>query len=478
MASSIDIVRRRLAGLFAPLLVLLAIAWPRVAAAGGVIESSFGIPRAEDGRGLKVGERSTFHAGIALGFGFDSNAYSNAKTEKKVPAAYTYPSAWIGIGNRDVRDGLLMTPAERSGRWLDYNIGLLTGFRQYLASSKQTRTIPRVSGGLQLRMVIAPGRRFSVAIDDDVFYGSYAGNYQALGSVLNFSRFENRGQLVAYLRPGGGRLSFGVGYRNQFLQFVNRNLYRGNRLVNGLYHETKWRFLPRSALVLTYTMDFTYYTSCCLEPGTGRKEDNWAHRLLVGYRGQVVDKLALEVMAGWGGGFYRQDHIGPEPDFNSFIGQASISYYPTLRSLVHVGVYRNFADSLLGNYYVDNGGRISVGHQFRWRMVGYLGGNLAARRYYGLSVPGGNPGGENEKIENYVGPGADKFQRDTVIVGLEAKLEQPIGKFFALSLGYNMLADTRPFKVVYEQTDNDGNNQTDDISYVKHLVNLFLSVRI
>ncbi len=478
VALSQHIVRRFLSGLLGSVLLLAVIALPRLANAGGAIDNSFGIPRSEDGRGLKVGERSTFHAGLALGFGFDSNAYSNAKSETKVPAAFTYPSAWLGIGNRDVRDGLLMSPAERTGRWLDYNIGLLAGFRQYLASSQVTRSIPRVSGGLQLRFVIAPGRRFSVSVDDDLFYGSYAGNYQALGSLLNFSRFENRGQVVAYLRPGGGRLSFGAGYRNQFLVFVSPKLFRGNRMVNGLYHETKWRFLPRSAVVLTYTMDFTYYSGCCVRPGNGRKEDNWAHRLLVGYRGQVVDKLALEAMAGWGAGFYRQDHLGPEPDFNSFIGQAGVSYYPTLRSLVHVGVYRNFSDSLLGNYFVDNGGRLSFGHQFRWRMIGYLAGNLAARRYVGLSVPGGNPGGENDDIEGYQGPGADKFQRDTVIVGLEAKLEQPLGKFFALSLGYNMLADTRPFTVVYEQTNFDGENQTDDISYVKHLVNLFFSVRI
>ncbi len=97
------------------------------AAAGGVLHNAFGIPRAEDGRGIKVGERSTFHAGFSLGLGLDSNVYSNARDEDRTVSSFMWPSAWIGIGNRDIRDGLLMTPAERSGRWFDYNISLLGG---------------------------------------------------------------------------------------------------------------------------------------------------------------------------------------------------------------------------------------------------------------------------------------------------------------------------------------------------------------
>jgi hypothetical protein len=471
--------RRLLAALpaFGPALLALSLwlGFASPAVAGGVLHNAFGIPRAEDGRGIKVGERSTFHTGFALGFGVDTNVYSNAKSEDKVASSALWPSAWVGIGNRDLRDGLLMTPAERTVRWFDYNVSLLAGFRQYLSRQADVRSVPRLSIGAQIRLAILPGRRFSIHLDEDFFRGASAGNTQALGSVLNFNRIDHRGQLTFYLRPGGGRLAFGAGYRTQYLYFENDNLFRSNRILNGLYTEAKWRFLPRSSVLMTYTLDFTYYRDCCVDIGVGRNEDNYAHRLLAGYRGQVVDKLAIEAMAGWGAGFYRQDVTGPS--FNSFIGQVAVNYFPTLRSLVHVSLFRNFQDSLFGNYYVDNGAMVALGHQFRWRMIGHIGANIAARRIHGLPTIGGdNP--EIDNVIQYNGPGAGGFQRRTTIVGFDAKIEQPLGKIFALSLGYNLIADTRPFLVVYDQEDAEGNDFVDDLSFVRHLVTLVMAVRI
>lgn len=453
-------------------------------AEGGLLHNAFGLPRAEDGRGLKVGERSTFHTGFALGVGADSNVFSNAKTEKRVASAFMWPTAWIGIGNRELRDSMLMSPPERSGRWLDYNFSVLSGFKQNLARSADTRSVPKFSIGAQARMVFLPGRKFSAELMYDFFRGASPATFQTDGRQFNFNRLDGRGGLNLYLRPGGGRLSFGLGYRNQWLRFDSVDLNRGNRLVNGLFHETKWRFLPRSSVVLTYTVDYTYYTDCCVERGTGRKEDNWAHRLLAGYRGQVVDKLVLEAVAGWGGGFYRQDPGGP--NFNSFIGRVAINYFPTMRSLVHVDIYRNFQDSLFGNYFIDNGGQVALGHQFRWRMIGHIGASVIARRYKGLPVPIQDPTGanypmgavEDGRIDHYQGPGDILQQRRTVVVGLSAKLEQPLGKIFALSLGYNMYADTRPYFVFYRPQDGMGDLSIDNVSFTRHLVMLVAAVRI
>lgn len=474
--------RRPLAAVSGVLLVLaiwLGIA--PVASAGGVLHNAFGIPRAEDGRGIKVGERSTFHTGFALGFGVDTNVYSNAKSEDKVASSALWPSAWIGIGNRDIRDGLLMTPAERTVRWFDYNVSLLAGFRQYLSRQADVRSVPKFSIGAQIRLAILPGRRFSIHLDEDFFRGASAGNQQTFGTELNFNRIDHRGQLTFYLRPGGGRLSFGAGYRSQYLNFQDDDLFRSNRILNGLYTEAKWRFLPRSSVLMTYTLDFTYYQQCCVDIGTGRNEDNYAHRLLAGYRGQVVDKLAIEAMAGWGAGFYRQDANGPS--FNSFIGQVAVNYFPTLRSLVHVSLYRNFQDSLFGNFYIDNGARVALGHQFRWRMIGHIGGSVAARRIRGLPLFEGIecPGEpEIDNVEGYSGPGANSCppERKTTVVGFDAKIEQPLGKIFALSLGYNLIADTRPFLVIYDQENAEGENFADDLSYIRHLVTLVMAVRI
>lgn len=452
--------------------MLCIVLWslPTVAFAGGILNNAFGIPRTEDGLGVKVGQRATFHAGFALATGVDSNVYHQNKKDFGGPvvAGTLWPSAWLGIGNRELRDGLLMTPAERSGRIMDYNISVLGGFRQYLARLQAVRQAPRFSIGGQIRLVFLPGRKFSIHVDEDIFRGAAPSNYVAPRQELNFNRIDHRGQVAFYLRPGGGRLSFGLGYRSQYLHFEDASVSRFDRIVNGIMHETKWRFLPRSSVLLSYTMDFTYYNRCCGNPGTGRKEDNYAHRLLVGYRGQAFKKWAFELMVGWGGAFYRQDTIGPDSKFNSFIGQAGMNYYPTLRSTIHIGLYRNFQDSLFGNYFVDNGGRVALTHEFRWRMIGHIGASVAARRYRGLPVPGE----EANLISRYQGNAANQFQIRSAIITGEIKLEQPLGKVFSLALGYNLFVDTANFRVDYTS------GAQDHLGYVKHLALLLLSVRI
>jgi hypothetical protein len=367
---------------------------------------------------------------------------------------------------------------------MDYNISVLGGYRQSLARTAAVLQAPRVTVGGQIRLVFLPGRKFSTHLDVDAFRGAAPATWVATRQELNFNRFDARGQLAFYIRPGGGRLSLGLGYRFQFLRFEHQVAERGNRVVNGLMHETKWRFLPRSSVLLSYTMDFTYYFSCCAEIGSGRKEDNYAHRLLVGYRGQAFKKWAFELLVGWGGARYYQDPTPFDWKLDTFIGNAGMNYYPTLRSYVHVGLYRSFQDSLFGNFYVDTGGRIALGHQFRWRMIGHIGASVAARRYRGLPVPNAasDDAGpvEDVDIELYTGSGADRMQMRTVVATGEFKLEQPLGKVFSIALGYNLLIDNNNTTVVYADGPDDGDepDTIDQLGFVKHLAMLLLSVRI
>ena len=450
--------------------VLLAIAlacfvlWPSAARA-----TAIPFPRAEDGDGIKVGERSTFHAGFALATGVDTNVFYEAKEEDPQAAAYLLPTAWLGIGNRVVRGGVLNMPPERSSRILDYNIYAVGGFRQYLSGQESVRRQSRFSIGGVIRLAFLPGRRFSILFDEDIFRLADPANLDA-GAEFNFNRIDHRGRLSFIGRPGGGRLSLLVGFRNELLWFEGDELTltRNNRMVNGLFHETKWRFFPKSALVFNYSFDHTYYISCCAETGRGRNEDNYAHRIQGGYRGQFREKFTISALAGWGYGYYRDDSDGP--DFNSFIGDVSFTYYPTLRSYVTVSGYRAFADSLLGNYFVDNGARLGGGHEFRWRMIARLGFGVAGRTYHGLPRPGSG----DAAIDSYEGRNAPALQRKDTLVMVDAKLEQPLGRIWALALGYNLLIDAADFRTQFVQP----MPFLDHAGFVKHWVMLFGAVRI
>jgi hypothetical protein len=243
--------------------------------------------------------------------------------------------------------------------------------------------------------------------------------------------------------------------RNQLLYFEGTTkpggseLAKGNRTVNGFTTEAKWRIMPKSAIVLNYSMDWTYYTNCCQDIGIGRNEDNFAHRITGGFRGQVLKKVTLDAMAGYGLGFYRDDPNGP--NFSSFIGDLGVSYYASPRSLFHVSLYRSFQDSLLGNYYVDAGARLQARYQFKWRMIATGGVWVAGRRYAGLpSFPESMfPPVEDNSILGYRGRGTDLLQRRDVIFNFNAKLEQPLGRIWALALSYDVAVDSTDFEIIY-----------------------------
>jgi hypothetical protein len=429
--------------------------------------------RVEDGVGIKVGERSTFHPGFALTTGFDSNVFYENGGEDPQPAAFMMPTGWLGIGNRQVRDGILMTPPERSGRALDYNISGIFGFRQYLARRDNVLRQSRLTGGVQMRLHFLPGRRFSVVLDEDFFRYAQPSNYDA-GADFNFNRVDHKGSLSFFLRPGGGRLSFGLGYRSHLLRFETpeRDIARGNRILNGMMSEVKWRFLPKSSLLFQYTFDHTYYLDCCADVGAGRNEDNFAHRIRGGYRGQILKKVTFDAIAGWGLGFYRQDPNGP--NFSSFIFDVGFNYYPTLRTVVHAGGYRQFSDSLLGNYFTDIGGRVAARHQFKWNMIAGLGANILRRRYSGLPVPGF----EDNSIDSYVSPTADQFARNDTMFVLDAKIEQPLGRIWALALTYDLAVDDASFQTIFNQTTPSGNQVVDVAGYTKHVLMFLAAVRI
>lgn len=485
-------VGRLLARLLLVCAVVVAVAWPGRALAGPEIN----IPRAEDGPGVKVGQRSTFHPGFALVTGVDSNVFSQASEEDPNAAAFLMPTGWLGVGNRQFRDGLLMSPPERTARNVDYFIGGIVGFRQYLARNRNVLGQSRLSGGLQMRVAFLPGRRFSVNFDEDFFRYSQPPSYEAQPQY-NFNRIDHKGQLTFIGRPGGGRFGIQLGLRNQVMIFENRTgdryLERGNRTVNGLITEAKWRFLPKSAIVFSYGMDWTYYLSCCTDIGSARNEDNFAHRIVGGFRGQVFKKVMLDALAGYGLGYYRDDPNGP--NFSSFIGDLSLTYFPNPRGTFNVGLYRSFQDSLLGNYYIDLGARIMARYEFKWRMIGTAGAWVAGRRYAGLPVPGfeddcgtvgTGPDGLPERActTGYQGTGADLFQRRDTIFNLNLKVEQPFKRIWSVALQYDLAVDATDFETFYQvgRFDRDGLPEiidvTDFAGFNRHVIMLLGAVRL
>ena len=217
------------------------------------------VPRVADGPGLKFSKNSTFHGGAALSIGFDSNVFSEIAARGPRRAAFGLPSVWLTVGNRPMRNGVLDSPAKKSGRKVDYHIGVLAGWRLYMASRPSDWQASKLNIGLNARVLFAPGRRFSAAIEEDFYRLGEPTNFEA-GRAFNFNRVDHSGAVRIMLRPGGGRISLNLAYRNELLYFESvafdgRGL--SDRLVNGAETEAKYRFRDRSAFVVRYSYHHT-----------------------------------------------------------------------------------------------------------------------------------------------------------------------------------------------------------------------------
>ncbi|HEY0133017.1 MAG TPA: hypothetical protein VGB85_03020 [Nannocystis sp.] len=433
------------------------------AAPGTLSTAGTGVPRTEDGAGIKIGPRSLLHPGFALLIGGDSNVFWNRRQDVGGlrPAAIVMPVAWIGIGNREVRDNTLQTPPEASERRMDYNLRVTAGYRAYLAGAEDIRKLPRFSVDLNAFVVLFPGRRFSVGFTE--FFSRIADprNYDA-GIGFNYNRVDHRGALGVTLRPGGGRLSLSAAYTNEVLYYQSQDIYSGDRLVQGATTEVKWRLLPRSSLVLNYSFAHSYYLSCNAEVDLDCKEDNNAHRVMGGFRGQIGARLTLDALAGYGAGIYYDDENGP--NFKNFIGVARLAYYPTLRTQLFAQLDRQFSDSLFGNYFVDAGGRIGGLHQWRWKMFTEVGFSVVGRRYAGLPIPGS----ESRVVAYFNAPG---FVRKDTILTLSGRVEQPFGRYFVLGARYDLVVDRTDFAARYR------GGLIDAGGFVKHVAFLVGAVR-
>lgn len=433
------------------------------AGAGTLSTAGTGVPRTEDGAGIKVGPRSLLHPGFALMIGGDSNVFWNRKQDVGGirPSAIVMPVAWLGIGNREVRDNTLQSPPEASDRKVDYNLRVTAGYRAYVARAEDIRQLPRFSLDLNAHVVILPGRRFSVAVTEFLARIGDPRNYDA-GVGFNYNRIDHRGSLGLTFRPGGGRLSISAAYLNEVLFYQAQDITSGDRLVQGAATELKWRILPRSSIVATYSFANSYYLSCNAETDLDCNEDNNAHRVMGGFRGQIGARWTLDALAGYGAGIYYDDENGP--NFRSFIGNARVAYYPTLRTQLFAQVERTYNDSLFGNYFVDAGGRIGALHVWRWKMFTEVGFSAVARRYAGLPIPG-----SESRVQSYVN--APGFIRKDTIVSLSARVEQPFGRFFVLGLRYDLVLDRTDFVARYR-------GGLDDVGgFTKHVAFLVSAVR-
>ena len=281
-----------------------------------------------------------------------------------------------------------------------YFTGLLTP-GSYVAS--------RLEGAADLAATVNRQGAVEFQLGDDFAYSDKTRNLAlGVGALSLFN--EARAQLD--IRPGGGALeisprgAFGL---EQFqplslvppagcnvLTCVPANISQMNYTNFRAGLDGRWKFLPKTAIVLESNFDARSYPSAI---NAAFNTPALLLRVVGGLQGLLTTKVAVVAKAGWGYDFATLPSAAPGTNANTFIGHLELSYLMTEASVLKVGYFRSLEPTPV--YQVSRDDRIYGDARL------LLSGRLTLRAYGALDFLGFYGGQDRLDIALTLDPGAE-----------------------------------------------------------------------
>ncbi|HEX4336755.1 MAG TPA: hypothetical protein VH062_12635 [Polyangiaceae bacterium] len=360
--------------------------------------------RLVEGQGVKTGNFE-LHPGIAAEGGYDSNYFQAAGVNAKVPAL---PADGVAPRTVTVDEPVLdafrlrITPslslqsrgaragAEGGGALppLTLNAHISASYSALFpagdGSSSKLSNQDDVAATAGFMLNIFPGRTWGGDISADYNRVIEASNDPDTANA--FKRDNIRGGAGISFRPGGGLFSYRLGYQANATIFESHDFTILDNIKHTLQLAGSWKFLPRTALLYRGNVSWLRYTDSNSPATLGDGETIDSE---IGLNGLISNYFGLLGMIGWAGTFYTPKS-GPTQNYDSAIGQAQITWYPSPQnslpvggvqpaglSSVALGYTRNFASSYLGTFYQRDRGYASIAYFFGERFVLSLTGGLS-----------------------------------------------------------------------------------------------------
>lgn len=373
-------------------------------------------PRVTNGLGVKAGSFE-FHPGVAGEIGYDSNYFQrsgnttppragNNNDPQLEPLIGAYrlrvtPSlSFLTYGRRAGEEGAGPPPSVNfSGNLAaSYNALFATESKNADAVSNQSNNVSATAG---LGADILPGKPWGADIGGDFVRVVEASNNPDVSNA--FRRDTVHGGVGINWRPGGGLFKWRLGYGITANLFEVSSFQNLNNVQHQLETSGLWMFLPRTAFVYQGEIVFLNYGNGGLDRHGGQLT-----RSMIGLNGLFTNHFGLLALGGWGASFFD----GPSQNFDSFIGQAEVTFYPSPQeklpsgraapvglSSIAVGYHRNFSISYLGDYYQIDRGYGNITQFMGERVVLTLSGGLSHITRPPVNNAAGAPiypgGGEN-----------------------------------------------------------------------------------
>ncbi len=319
--------------------------------------------RATSGIGIRTGDLE-LHPGVAGEVGYDSNYFQGAGVslgegvvepiaptlQMRVTPSLTMKT--IG-GQRKLGDGAQAAPPKvdfRSNISARLSRLLHVGSHPLVDDEDVNQWVLGLNAGADAN--ILPSAPWGADI------GGYVGRLVepnndpgALDEAFDRTRFG--GHLDLRWKPGGGVLSWSLGYQANMTIFDKRD-YGLDTITHGPRTQGRWKFLPRTSLLYEGSLLFVRHPQ-----EDTRQVDSNPIETQLGINGLLTTRLSMLLMAGWKATFYDNGD-----DFDGPVGRAEVTWHikgtddeeqrgagNVGASTFLLGYSRNVSDSGIANYY-------------------------------------------------------------------------------------------------------------------------------
>lgn len=308
------------------------------------------------------------HPGVALEGGYDSNFFQAAGNdpdprlnEPIVPVARLRLTPSLSLRTlgpeRRAEDGPDAAPPKAN-----FELGTALRIDRLFAleGPEGTAADSTLFGGdIGAEVEVGPGEPVGTLIGGSFSRVAHPTNDpSAFGAELDRNRYG--GHLDVRWRPGGGILSWSVGYAGSVTQFDNED-YALDRAEHGFRTLGRYRFLPKTSLL--YEGEVGFVSQLHRESRLGNAAPISSQ---LGINGLVTTRLSALVMAGFKAMFFERTDSGALDDFDGVIGRGEVTWYigaaapgtdgPEDRGLsrIRLGLHRDVLPGGIGNYYELN----------------------------------------------------------------------------------------------------------------------------
>jgi len=241
---------------------------------------------------------------------------------------------------------------------LNFTLGGNVEYVHYLGlEAEGTSAQSRLGGQGDLTLLFNGKGVVAIEVADSFIRSDRTSNLAlGVGTVVD----HNDARLRAIIAPGGGALAFEPGYTLGYEHYVARDgalpegcaegdptcdssaVSRLDYLQHTADFDIRWRFLPKTSLVL----DSSYAYRAYLDDATAAL-DSQNVKAMAGVVGLVVPRIAVTAKAGWG------QQLGS--GYQSVIGTGEFTYLLSELADVRLGYARTFEPSpSTGSYYSDD----------------------------------------------------------------------------------------------------------------------------